>query len=116
MKVISMEKIEYRIELPDPYESAYEKAMTKIREDLESRETEGIEAALKEHGFVKVRTCKNVADDYESESNHFVCSECNAHVFDAEEYYVGIRDHGDYHSEAIPWRYCPSCGAKVVSE
>lgn len=52
-----MDKLTYRFEIADPYPSAFEKVMQEFHRKLQDREMEGIEAALKEHGYVKERTC-----------------------------------------------------------
>lgn len=92
-----MEKIEYNLELPDPYENAYKRAIMELENRLRSREMEGIEAALAEYGYVKERTC--VSEGYGNMSGSDMpcgyCSECTGEIPNGS-------------------KYCPECGAKVV--
>lgn len=57
------------------------------------------------------RTCRNIASEADREwGNPFICSECGADPHDAESYYCG------FSSGEHDWRFCPSCGAKVVHD
>lgn len=57
------------------------------------------------------RTCRNIASESDREwGNPFICSECGADPHDAESYYCG------FSSGEHDWRFCPSCGAKVIRE
>ena len=102
-----MGEISYKVELPDPYQNAYERVIMEFERRMRSREMEGIEAALKEHGFVKERTCQftyeGVDESWQGDElypvNTVKCTACGALVYDVN-----------------PRNYCPNCGARVVGD
>lgn len=89
-----METISYKVEFPDPYENAYERVIMEFEHRLRSREMEGIEAALKEHGYVKEHTCKLGEPSTYYPVHLMTCSYCGEETQEAN--------------------YCSKCGAKAV--
>lgn len=65
---------------------------------LTRRGNNGYQEAIDAWNTRHERTCRNINDKY---SRSWVCSECNeSHVVNA--------------ADSEPFRYCPSCGCKVV--
>lgn len=101
-----MDTISYKIEIPDPYQNAYERMTMELHHRLLTREMVGIEAALKEYGYVKVKTCKV---SYEYVGTIFPHS-------------ILVKELSCGHEVRIPYsngeelqvvNNCPECGAKV---
>ena len=58
--------------------------------------------------------CKNISDD---PNDSFVCSECEAHVYDYHVNSSCLDENGKRWYIApgnCGWNYCPNCGAKIV--
>lgn len=67
------------------------------------------------------RTCRNIAEPDEMHDRPFTCSECGARgPYGEGTYHIG-RSH-EINGKVVFWdswpvyKYCPNCGAKVVSE
>lgn len=112
----------FEIKFPDPYQNAYERVIIELESRIRRREMDGLEAALKEYGYVKERTCKNVDEygsnvggerNWETNGFGFECSCCGA-VLNGDEFGKSPLESGFWSGEYIPISYCPNCGARVV--
>ena len=91
---------------------------------LEFRVTERVtyEQAIEAWNTRYERTCKNLAEPDEMCDSPFCCSECGARGPYGEAIYAigGCEKDDDGNVtfwDAWPmWRFCPNCGARVVSE
>lgn len=70
-----------------------------------------VEENIRAQGYVKERTCRNVSEWHEVDE--FVCSECGIKLTDWVEV---IEDEEQAFRFEYAFKYCPSCGARVVSE
>lgn len=66
------------------------------------------------------RTCANIWDKEPEPKcdNGFKCSLCGYSVSDGEDWRVFTYEHeenGCVPWDCVPWRYCPGCGAKVIT-
>lgn len=76
---------------------------------------------MKAHGWVRERTCENLAKPRDDGDFPFHCSECGAqtlcgdgtiHIGESFMLAGNLVLADAWHA----WRYCPYCGAKVVSD
>ena len=94
-----------RLEHIDEYEVAVDAWNTRAYYEDELSALPMTEENMREHGWVRERTC-NLSkvtswDDDGHNTWGVICSACDAHI---------------EHNTGYGIRYCPQCGAKVVSE
>lgn len=84
-------------------------------------ETVSLEEIMAEDGWVRERTCKNLAQPEDADDLPFCCSECGArssygdgtfHIGESFMLNGNLMLADAWHA----WRHCPNCGAKVVNE